>query len=59
MAATDAVVIFHYVLHHTRDGNTISLLQEAFRVTRQFVLVAEPDFDGAALAAVAFDGICE
>jgi len=35
------LVVFHYVLHHAADGDTITLLQEAYRVTRKYVMVAE------------------
>ncbi len=36
-----AVVLFNYVLHHAGDGSTISLLQEARRVSRRWVVVVE------------------
>lgn len=35
------VVIFHYVLHHAKDGEPISLLRDAHRVTRKTVIVGE------------------
>ena len=35
------VVLFHYVLHHASDGDPISLLREARRVTRKYVIVGE------------------
>ena len=39
-AASKDTVIFNYVLHHAAD-NTISLLKEAVRVSRRYIIVAE------------------
>ena len=39
--ASKDIVMFHYVLHHSHDGQPISLLREALRVTRAYVIVGE------------------
>lgn len=38
---TRDVVLFNFVLHHSRDGSTVSLLGEAKRISRRYVVVVE------------------